>query len=139
MIGPFSLAGRLVDVTSSLMFCISEPDYMHIILGKCTEFIIEYIKAYKAAGAHGVVMAEPLAGLLSPALAGEFSGDYCKRIVEAVKDENFGFIYHNCGNTANVTIESIVSCGATAYHFGDAVDMAEIMSRMPADLYAWAM
>jgi len=134
VIGPFSLAGRLVDVTSSLMFCIAEPDYMHIILEKCTEFIIKYIKAYKAVGAQGVVMAEPLAGLLSPNLAKEFSGDYCKKIVEAVKDENFGVIYHNCGNTANVTIESIISCGATAYHFGDAVDMAEIMEKMPSDI-----
>jgi len=133
VIGPFSLAGRLVDVTSSLVFCIAEPDFMHIILEKCTEFIINYIKAYKAVGANGVVMAEPLAGLLSPALAKEFSGDYCKRIVDAVKDENFAFVYHNCGNTANVTTESIVSCGATAYHFGDAVDMEEIMQKMPGD------
>lgn len=133
VIGPFSLAGRLVDVTNSLVFCISEPDYMHTILEKCTEFIINYIKAYKAVGANGVVMAEPLAGLLSPSLAKEFSGEYCKRIVDAVKDENFGFIYHNCGNTANVTTESITYCGATAYHFGDAVDMTEIMEKMPSD------
>ena len=50
-----------------------------------------------------------------------------------MRDENFAFIYHNCGNTANVTLDSILSCGANAYHFGNAVDMAEILSKVPAD------
>lgn len=133
VIGPFSLVGRLMDVTSSMIYCYDEPDMVHIVLEKATEFIIHYINAYKAVGANGVVMAEPLAGLLSPMLAQEFSGDYCKKIVEAVRDENFAFIYHNCGNTANVTLDSILSCGANAYHFGNAVDMAEILSKVPAD------
>lgn len=132
VIGPFSLAGRLVAVTEALLYCYDEPDMMHVVLEKTTEFITNYILAYKAIGAHGVVIAEPLAGLLSPALAQEFSGDYCKKIVEAVQDENFLVIYHNCGNTANVTLDSIFSCGAKAYHFGDAVDMAEILSKAPA-------
>ena len=133
VIGPFSLAGRLMDVTSSMIYCYDEPDMVHVVLEKATEFIINYINAYKAVGANGVVMAEPLAGLLSPMLAQEFSGDYCKKIVDAVRDENFAFIYHNCGNTANVTLDSILSCGANAYHFGNAVDMAEILSKVPAD------
>ena len=134
VIGPFSLAGRLLDVTQSLIYCYEEPDMVHVVLEKCTEFITKYIKEYKRVGANGVVIAEPLAGLLSPSLAQEFSGDYCKRIVSAVRDENFGVIFHNCGNTANITLESIFSCGANAYHFGNAVDMAEIMEKAPADI-----
>lgn len=134
VIGPFSLAGRLMDVTSAMIYCYDEPDMVHEVLGKATEFIIKYIKAYKAVGANGVVIAEPLAGLLSPTLAQEFSGDYCKQIVDAVRDENFAVIYHNCGNTANITLESIFSCGANAYHFGNAVDMAEILEKAPAEL-----
>lgn len=132
-IGPFSLAGRLADVTNALVFCITEPDYMHIVLQKATEFIIEYIKAFKAAGADGIVMAEPLAGLLSPTLAKEFSGQYCRQISEAVKDDSFALIYHNCGNTAVDTTESLLETGADAYHFGNAVDMEEVMKRMPSD------
>ncbi len=134
VIGPFSLAGRLMDVTEAMIYCYDEPDMVHIVLGKATEFIIRYIQAYKAVGANGVVIAEPLAGLLSPTLAQEFSGDYCKQIVDAVKDEQFAVIYHNCGNTANITLDSIFSCGANAYHFGDAVDMAEILEKAPPEL-----
>lgn len=129
VIGPFSLAGRLLDVTEALIYCYDEPDMVHVVLEKATAFIIDYIRAYKAVGAHGVVIAEPLAGLLSPALAQEFSGDYCKRIVDAVRDEGFAVVYHNCGNTANITLDSIYSCGANAYHFGNAVDMAEILAK----------
>ena len=134
VIGPFSLAGRLVSVTESMLYCYDEPDMMHTVLEKTTEFITKYILAYKAVGAHGVVIAEPLAGLLSPALAQEFSGDYCKRIVDAVKDEGFAVVYHNCGNTANVTLDSIFSCGANAYHFGNAVKMEEIMEKAPSNI-----
>lgn len=134
VIGPFSLAGRLLDVTHSLIYCYEEPDMVHVVLEKCTEFIIQYIKAYKAVGANGVVIAEPLAGLLSPALAEEFSGEYSRRIVQAVQDQCFAVIYHNCGNTANITLNSILSCGANAYHFGNAVNMTEIMEKVPADI-----
>ena len=136
VIGPFSLAGRLMDVTEAMIYCYDEPDMVHVLLQKATDFIIQYIKAYKAVGANGVVLAEPLAGLLSPGLAQEFSGDYCKQIVEAVQDESFIVVYHNCGNTAVLTMDSVLSCGAKAYHFGDAVDMAEVMEKIPSDVMA---
>ena len=136
VIGPFSLAGRLMDVTEAMIYCYDEPDMVHVLLQKATHFIIQYIKAYKAVGANGVVLAEPLAGLLSPGLAQEFSGDYCKQIVDAVQDESFIVVYHNCGNTAVLTMDSLLSCGAKAYHFGDAVDMAEVMEKIPSDVMA---
>ena len=136
VIGPFSLAGRLMDVTEAMIYCYDEPDMVHVLLQKATDFIIQYIKAYKAVGANGVVLAEPLAGLLSPGLAQEFSGDYCKQIVDAVQDERFIVVYHNCGNTAVLTMDSLLSCGAKAYHFGDAVDMTEVMEKIPSDVMA---
>lgn len=136
VIGPFSLAGRLLDVTEAMVYCYSEPDMVHTVLEKATSFLIDYIKAYKAVGAHGVVIAEPLAGLLSPALAQAFSADYCKRIVDAVQDEHFIVVYHNCGNTTILTIDSILSVGAKILHFGNAIDMAEMMPHIPSDIVA---
>ena len=133
VIGPFSLAGRLVDVTEAMIYCYEEPEMMHTVLSKATDFLIEYIKAYKEAGANGVVMAEPLAGLLSPDLAEEFSSRYVKKINEAVKSDDALVIYHNCGNTSILTI---LSTGSDAYHFGNAIDMAEMMKHIPADTIA---
>ena len=133
IIGPFSLAARLLDVTEIMMDCYDEPDMVHTVLEKCTAFLIEYAKAYKAAGANGIMMAEPVAGLLSPALEEEFSSPYVKQIVEAVQDEKFIVVYHNCGDNVLRMTESILSTGADAYHFGNSIDMAEMMAKMPAD------
>ncbi len=136
VIGPFSLAGRLTDVTEAMIYCYEEPEMMHTVLEKATDFLIRYIKAYKEAGADGIVMAEPLAGLLSPELAEEFSARYVKKINDAVKSDDFLVIYHNCGNTAILTIDSILSTGADAYHFGNAIDMEEMLGHIPADTVA---
>lgn len=133
IIGPFSLAGRLMDVEEALANCICEPDFVHIALRKSTDFLIEYAKAYKAAGLDGLMMAEPLSGLLSPALEEEFSATYVKELIDAVQDENFIVIYHNCGPNTPLMTESIASNGAAAFHFGDAIDLKEIIEKMPAD------
>ncbi len=132
VIGPFSLAGRLMDMTEIMINCQVEPEMVHETLKKTTEFIIKYIKAYKEVGANGVVLAEPAAGLLSPKLIAEFSSTYCKEIVDAVQDENFILVYHNCGNTVPL-IDSILTVGASAYHFGNAVKMAEILKLVPSN------
>ncbi len=79
VIGPYSLAGRLMDVTEAMVLCYDEPDMVHTVMEKTTAFLIDYCKAYKAAGANGVVMAEPLTGMLSPNLAEEFSHPYVER------------------------------------------------------------
>lgn len=136
VIGPFSLAARLLDVTEIMIYCYEEPDMVHVLLEKATQFIMEYCKAYKEAGANGVVIAEPVAGLLSPALSAEFSGPYVKQIVDAVQDDSFLVIYHNCGNSTIQMIDSILETGSAAYHFGNAIDMAEMMTRIPAGTVA---
>ena len=130
-IGPFSLAGRLVDITEAMVLCYEEPDMMHTVLDKATTFIISYIKAYKALGAHGVMVAEPLAGILSPALAGEFSCDYMKKIVDECQDEDFIIFYHNCGNNTVLQAEEIFSMGCKGYHFGDKIVLKDILEKAP--------
>ncbi|MBO5356116.1 MAG: uroporphyrinogen decarboxylase family protein [Clostridia bacterium] len=134
IIGPFSLAARLLDVSEIMMDCYDDPDMVHLVLEKVTDFLVEYAKAYKAAGANGVVMAEPVAGLLSPALEEEFSSPYVKKIVDAVQDDNFILVYHNCGDNAPLMTESFLSFGAAAYHFGNSIDMKSMIEKFPADI-----
>ena len=134
MIGPYSLAGRLMDVTEIMYICFDEPETVHTVLDKVTQYLIGYGAAMKAAGADGIMMAEPLAGILSPDMAAEFSVPYVKRIVDALQDEDFAVIYHNCGNSVSSMLEEIFSQGAAAYHFGNAVDMAFVMENAPADI-----
>jgi len=133
VIGPFSLSGRLMDMTEIMIKCLIEPELTHVVLSKATEFIIKYSIAMKEAGADGLVIAEPAAGLLSPDLCEEFSSKYVKQIVDAVQDENFIIVYHNCGNTVPL-VDSIVGICADAYHFGNAIDIGVILEKMPSNL-----
>lgn len=134
MIGPYSLAARLLDVSEIMMDCYDDPDMVHLVLDKCTQFLIEYAKAYKAVGANGIVMAEPVAGLLSPSLEEEFSSPYVKRIVDAVQDDDFVVIYHNCGDNVPKMLDSIMTTGCAAYHFGNAMDMEkDIIPQVSSD------
>lgn len=134
VIGPFSLAGRLMGVTDAMIFCYDEPDMVHTILQKVTQFTIHYCNTYKAVGANGVMMAEPLGGLLSPAMAEEFSHTYVKQIIEAVQTDEFGVVYHNCGDNIALMKGGIYNLGAMGYHFGDAVKMADMLPGAPADV-----
>ena len=131
-IGPFSLAGRLYDMSEMMVLNYSNPAAAHELLGKCTELILRYCLALKATGANGVLMAEPAAGLLSDTDCMEFSSRYVKQIVEAVQDETFMVVLHNCGNTGHCT-RAMVATGADGYHFGNKCDMAKVMCEVPAD------
>ena len=135
MIGPFSLAARLFDVSEIMMDCYDDPDMVHAVLQKCTQFLTAYAKAYREVGADGIVMAEPVAGLLSPSLEEEFSSPYVKRIVDAVQNDDFIVVYHNCGDNVPKMLSSILSTGAAAYHFGNAVDLEkDILEKVPANI-----
>jgi uroporphyrinogen decarboxylase len=134
VIGPFSLAGRLMDMSEIMVNCYEEPDMVHAALEKTAAFITDYILEFKKAGANGVVMAEPAAGLLSPGLADEFSSVYIQKIAAAVKDNSLLFVYHNCGPNTPVMLPSLIGIGADAYHFGDAVNMRQVLEGMPGDV-----
>ena len=134
MIGPYSLAGRLCDVTEIMYLCFDEPETVHTVLDKVIQYLIQYGQAMKDAGADGVMMAEPLAGILSPDMAEEFSMPYVKRIIDALQDEDFAVLYHNCGNSVPQMLEGIYALGAAAYHFGNAIDMEAVMKVTPADI-----
>lgn len=132
VIGPFSLAGRLLDMTEIMTGILMEPDEMHLLLEKCTSFINKYLAKQISAGANGVIMAEPAAGLLAPEQCEEFSSAYIRQIVEKTQNQNFLFVLHNCGHTETL-MESMVGTGARAFHIGNAVDIMDILPQVPCD------
>jgi len=133
IIGPYSLAGRLYDISEMMVAILLEPKGSHELLQICTDFLKEYAKSFKDAGCNGVVIAEPAAGLLAEDECNEFSSFYVKQIVDYVQDENFLVILHNCGNTLTL-VNSMVSTGSVGLHFGNAVDMLDILPQIPSDL-----
>jgi len=113
-----------------------EPDLIETVLSKCTDFLVRYAKAYKESGVNGIVIAEPAAGLINAAQCDKFSSHHVNRIVSAVQDDGFMIILHNCGNT-NKLVPAMLSIGAMGFHFGNAVDMAQIMPQIPASILAF--
>ncbi len=132
-IGPFSLAGRLFDLSELMMAMYMEPETVTLLLDKCTAFLTAYVRAMKETGIDGVVMAEPAAGLISNDDCLQYCTPYVKRIIDAVQDEGFTVILHNCGNTGHCT-DAMVRSGARALHFGNRADMVEALKACPPDL-----
>lgn len=134
-IGPFSLAGRLYDMSDIMVLIYEHPEAAHCLLQKCTEFIEKYCIALKLTGANGVMMAEPAAGLMSNDDCMLFSSQYVKQIVDRVQDDDFIVVLHNCGNTGHCT-KAMVATGAAAYHFGNKCKMEEVIREVPSTALA---
>jgi len=132
-IGPYSLAGRLFDMTEIMVAIYTEPDTINLLLEKCTQFLTEYCRALKAAGVNGVIIAEPAAGLLSNDDCMQYSSLYVKQIVDALQGDHFSVILHNCGNTGQCT-QAMLYTGTHGYHFGNAMNMVEALKTCPPDV-----
>jgi uroporphyrinogen decarboxylase len=122
MIGPFSLAGRIFGVSEALEATANDADTILVLLEKVTVFLTSYAKAFHAAGASGLILAEPAAGLLSPRGLAAFSAPFVSRIIQAVQSEDFTIIYHNCGAKIAHLLR-ILEMGAAIYHFGQPMDL----------------
>ncbi|HNU98710.1 MAG: uroporphyrinogen decarboxylase family protein [Verrucomicrobia bacterium] len=133
MLGPFSLAARLYGVSEALGLTIENTDLAHLLLEKATAFLAAYAKAFKAAGADGLVMAEPTAGLLSPRAMIAFSSAYIRRIVESVDDDTFTLILHNCAAKL-IHLDAALQAGARVFHFGAPMDLPGALAKAPSDV-----
>jgi len=133
LIGPFSLAGRLADMSRMMLWTATEPATVHALLEKTTAFLIEYAKAFKASGCNGLIMAEPAAGLVSPTMSQEFSANYIRRVVDAVQEDTFAVLLHNCGKTEKM-IGAMLSTGVSALSVGNVVDLCKILPQVPANV-----
>ena len=132
-IGPFSLAGRLFDLSELMMAMYIEPETVTMLLEKCTDFITSYLIAMKGTGIDGVILAEPASGLVSNDDCYLYSSVYVRKIVDAVQDDGFSIVLHNCGNTGHCT-DAMIRSGASALHFGNRADMVEALKTCPPDL-----
>jgi uroporphyrinogen decarboxylase len=132
-IGPFSLAARLVGVSEAMMLTVTEPDLMHHLIEKSAQFLAAYIKSFQAAGARGLIMAEPAAGLLSPKAMSAFSSAYIRQIVSEVHHPRFSFVLHNCAAKA-LHLPAILESGARIFHFGAPMDLPAALAQTPNDV-----
>ena len=106
---------------------------MHLLLEKCTTFLTAYLQAFRQAGADGVIMAEPAAGLLSPRAMSQFSSAYIKPIGEAMADDRFAIILHNCAAKL-LHLPAVLETGLKTFHFGAPMDIVAALDKVPTDV-----
>jgi uroporphyrinogen decarboxylase len=99
------------------------------LLERVTPFLIGYALEFRRAGAAGVIMAEPAAGLLSPGGLACFSAPFVRRVVDAAQDPTFAIVLHNCGAKI-VHLDSVLESGAEIYHFGAPMDLPAALARV---------
>lgn len=133
VIGPFSLAGRIFGVSESLEVSLTEPEILKALLEKVTRYLIRYLTAFREAGVHGVIMAEPAAGLLSPRGLSQFSSVYVKQIIESTVTPDFTVVLHNCGAKL-VHLPKVLEAGAEIFHFGAPMDIGQALAQVGEDI-----
>ena len=132
-IGPFSLAARLVGVSEAMELTVTEPDLMHTLLEKSAAFLAGYIQGFRGAGARGVIMAEPAAGLLSPRALGTFSSAYIRQIAASLNDATFTILLHNCAAKL-VHLSAVLETGLKTFHFGAPMDIAGALAKVAPEV-----
>jgi len=133
IIGPYTLAARLFGVSEALELTLLDAAAAHELLAKTTQYLIKYAQAFKDVGANAVCMAEPAAGLLWPDGLREFSSRYVKQIAEAVEDDTFKIVLHNCGAKIE-HLPAVLDSGVRCFHFGAPMDLVKALEQVPADV-----
>lgn len=132
-IGPFSLAARLVGVSEAMELTVTEPALIHALLEKATTFLTAYVRAFRDSGASGIIMAEPAAGLLSPRALAALSSAYVRSIGEAVEDDSFSIVLHNCAAKL-IHLPAVLESGRKAFHFGAPMDIVAALGKVPSEV-----
>jgi [methyl-Co(III) methanol-specific corrinoid protein]:coenzyme M methyltransferase len=112
VLGPYTLAGQLVDLSDLSKASIKKPELMDDILKKLADYLIEIIRLYREAGADYITVREMGAGpdILSPRVFKSLIKPHLERIFSAIASPN---VLHMCGDT-NAIIELLGNCGADA-------------------------
>ncbi|MHB0998835.1 MAG: uroporphyrinogen decarboxylase family protein [Armatimonadota bacterium] len=133
VLGPFSIAGRLMGMTEIAIGTKLEPEVVHTVLQKCNDLLKKYIKALLDTGVDGLMVLEPASGMLREDDANEFSNNYIKELIDLIKAEGKTPSLHNCGRIEHL-VESLCATGIEALHVGSVTDPLSVYPRIPEDV-----
>ncbi|MHB9094100.1 MAG: uroporphyrinogen decarboxylase family protein [Eubacteriales bacterium] len=115
VLGPFTLAGQLMDLNDLLKLSFKRPDHINAALDRLANVIIDIAKAYRAAGADYITVREMGAptDVLSPKVFKNVVAPHLKKIFEALAEINCPSVLHMCGKT-NPIMAILKDTGAPA-------------------------
>jgi [methyl-Co(III) methanol-specific corrinoid protein]:coenzyme M methyltransferase len=128
VLGPYTLAGQLVDLSQLAKAAFKKTDMVRNVLEKLAGVIIQITKIYRAAGADYVTVREMGAGpdILSPRMFESLVRPPLKKIFDGVESPK---ILHICGDT-NSIVDQMALCGADAISVEKKNNVAETRKKL---------
>ncbi|MDO9229911.1 MAG: uroporphyrinogen decarboxylase family protein [Syntrophales bacterium] len=130
VIGPFTLAGQVMDLALAMKATRKKPEMLHHLLSRCSDLIIHYARLLTNAGADLVCILEPSAMMISASKFQEFSSHYCKKIIS--NNASAMSVLHICGDT-NHLISEMETTGAEGLSLDSHVDIQAAYDRLAGE------
>jgi MtaA/CmuA family methyltransferase len=132
VLGPFTLAGQLLELDDLFKKSFKKPDLVNKILDVLEGFLIDLANHYREAGADYMTVREMGGGgdVLSPRMFGSLIQPHLQRIFAALDSPK---ILHICGDT-NLIVEQMADCGADAVSFDQKNDIVETRKKLGDDV-----
>jgi [methyl-Co(III) methanol-specific corrinoid protein]:coenzyme M methyltransferase len=132
-LGPYTLAGQLVDIGDLAKMAFKKKDMVGKILDGLGEVIVEISRIYREAGADYITIREMGAGpdILSPRIFKTLIRPHLEKVFAAIESPK---ILHICGDT-NTIVEEMALCGADAISVDQKNDVAESRNKLGPDAF----
>ena len=123
VLGPYTLAGQLVDIADLGKAAFKKTNMVHGILNTLAGVLIEICRIYREAGADYVTIREMGAGadILSPRMFQSLIRPHLERVFSAIESPK---VLHICGDTDSI-VGQMDLCGADAISVEQKNNIAE--------------
>jgi [methyl-Co(III) methanol-specific corrinoid protein]:coenzyme M methyltransferase len=132
VLGPYTLAGQLVDIGDLAKMASKKKDLVNGILDTLADALINIVKIYRDAGADYITVREMGAGpdILSPRMFKALIQPHLEKVFAALDSPK---ILHICGDT-NTIVEAMAACGADAISVDQKNNVAESRKKLGAEV-----
>ena len=133
VLGPYTLAGQLVDIGDLAKMALKKPDMVNKVLDTLAGVLIEMSRIYRQAGADYMTVREMGAGpdILSPRIFKSLVRPHLEKVFAAIESPK---ILHICGDT-NSIVEQMALCGADAISVDQKNNVAESRKEVGPDMF----
>ena len=131
VLGPYTLAGQLVDLADLPKMAFKKTDMVHKILDTLAGVLIDICRIYREAGADYITIREMGAGadILSPRMFKVLIRPHLEQIFSAIESPN---VLHICGDTDSI-VDQMDLCGADAISVEQKNHVAESRKKVRPD------
>ena len=128
VLGPFTLAGQVMDLDGFLKNSVKKPEETSMILERLSEVVIRYAETLKSMGVDYITLREmgAPADVISPRVFNKIVMPHLKEAIKGIEEPN---ILHICGNT-NPLFRGMSECGATAISVEKKADVRKMREEL---------